>query len=288
MKTMVTLVRREFWEHRVFLIAPAVMSVLYLALSLLAGTRFSPTMFVIDGSETSLGPAMQPTFYLLLNIVFTMLLYALMAVVVFAYLCDALYNERKDRSILFWKSMPVSDSMTVLSKLLVALIAVPLVVFAFAFVANVLSFIVFRINFGPVAVSASDHWASLDWLHLQALLLMDVLILALWFAPIAAYQLLVSVAVPRAAMVWTVLPPLILIFGQRLFFNSWSLAGFTGDRLGGVVRRLPNRDIDGVAGLFDKANLIELLWLPSLWIGLAAAALMLYVTIRIRRHRDDA
>jgi energy-coupling factor transporter ATP-binding protein EcfA2 len=48
-----------------------------------------------------------------------------------------------------------------------------------------------------------------------------------------------------------------------------------------------NRDIDGVPGLLDKANMIDLLALPSLWIGVAVAALMLYVTIRIRRHRDD-
>jgi ABC-2 type transport system permease protein len=233
---------------------------------------------------------MPPVFYMTMNVVFTLLLYGLMAVVGFAYLCDCLYSERKDRSILFWKSMPVSDSMTVLSKLLVGLIGIPLVVFGFALVTNVLAYLVFKVTLdhgGAMGPPSTGHWTGLDWLQLEALLLMDVFILALWYAPIAAYQMLVSVAVPRSAMVWTVLPPLVLIFGQKLLFNSWTIASFTGDRLGTVVSRLPSRGGDGIAALLDKANLIGLLAFPSLWIGLAVAALMLYVTIRIRRHRDD-
>jgi ABC-2 type transport system permease protein len=288
MKELVMLVRREFWEHRVLLFAPAALCALYLVVCLLVGTRFTPGWLVLDGFEAGAPSPMKPIFYLLMNAVFTLLLYGLMAVVVFFYLCDCLYSERKDRSILFWKSMPVSDSMTVLSKLLVALIGVPLVVYGLAFVTNVLAYLVFRVTLDHGgATSLPGHWAGLDWLHLEALLLMDLFILALWFAPIAAYQMLVSVAVPRAAMVWTVLPPLVLIFGERLLFNSWSIAAFTGNRLGDVVRSLPSRDAHGVPGLLDKANLIDLLTLPSLWIGVAVAALMLYVTIRIRRHRDD-
>ena len=59
-----------------------------------------------------------------------------------------LYAERKDRSILFWKSLPVSDTMTVLSKLLVALIAVPLVVYVLALATNLLAFLVFKVAIG--------------------------------------------------------------------------------------------------------------------------------------------
>jgi ABC-2 type transport system permease protein len=291
MKELVTLVRREFWEHRVLVSGPAIMCALYLVLCLLVGARLTPSWFIVDGFDVSEESPMSPVFYMMLNVVFTLLLYGLMGVVGFFYLCDCLYSERKDRSILFWKSMPVSDSMTVLSKLLVGLIGIPLVVFGLALITNVVAYLVFKVTLdhggalGPPA--AGRHWAGLDWLQLEALLLMDVFILALWYAPIAAYQMLVSVAVPRSAMVWTVLPPLVLIFGQKLLFNSWTIASFTGDRLGTVVTQLPSRGGDGVAGLLDKANLIGLLTFPSLWIGVAVAALMLYVTIRIRRHRDD-
>jgi ABC-2 type transport system permease protein len=285
--TLITLIRRELWEHRMLVFAPAALCALYLVLCLLVGTKLTPTWFVVNGVDPSAGGPIRPTFYLLMNLVFTLLLYGLMAVVTFFYLCDCLYSERKDRSILFWKSMPVSDSMTVLSKLAVGLIAVPLVVYVFALVTNVLAFLVFKITLDNGAAVPSGRWTGFDWLHLEALLLMDVFLLALWFAPIAAYQLLVSVAVPRAAMVWTVLPPLVLIFGQKLFFNSWSIATFIGERLGEVVTDLPEQDAHGVAGLLDKANFIGLLALPSLWVGVVVAALMLYATIRIRRYRDD-
>jgi ABC-2 type transport system permease protein len=291
MKELVTLVRREFWEHRALVLGPAILCVLYLVLCLLVGTRLTPSWFFVDGIEPAGDNSpVHPVYYLTLNVVFTLLLYGLMGVIGLFYLCDCLYSERKDRSILFWKSMPVSDSMTVLSKLLVGLIGVPLVAYGFALVTNVLAFLVFKVTLdhgGAVGSSSTGHWIVLDWLQLEALLLTDVFILALWYAPIAAYQMLVSVAVPRSAMVWTVLPPLVLIFGQKLLFNSWTIAYFTGDRLGTVVARLPSRDVGGVAGLLDKASLISLLTFPSLWIGVAVAALMLYVTIRIRRHRDD-
>ena len=45
--------------------------------------------------------------------------------VVFFYCLGSLYDERKDRSVLFWKSLPVSDRDTVLSKALSALVVAP-------------------------------------------------------------------------------------------------------------------------------------------------------------------
>src|SRR5206468_10746510 len=46
------------------------------------------------------------------------------------YCLDALYGERRDRSILFWKSLPVSDVMAVLSKLAIPIVILPLLSFA--------------------------------------------------------------------------------------------------------------------------------------------------------------
>jgi len=282
MKALVTLVRREFWEHRTIVIGTAVICVLYLALCLLAGSQFSARPAYFDSTQVGGGPA-TPVFFLGISAIFAMLLYGLMGVAVFAYFCDCLFTERKDRSILFWKSMPVSDSMTVLSKLLVGLVVLPLLALAFAMVTNLLAHVIFLVTLDREPVT----WGVPQWLHLQALLLMDVLLLALWFAPVAAYQMLISAIVPRAPMLWTVLPPLVLVLGQRLFFNSWSIAWFIGDRLGLVVRKLPDNDEGGVSGLLGRASLIDLLKLPSLWVGLAVAAALLYGTIRIRRRRDD-
>jgi ABC-2 type transport system permease protein len=286
MKVMAILIRREFWEHRVLWLAPLGLCICYLALCIFAGTKFTLTGASIGGQ--GLNP-MMPGFYLVMSLVFTMALYGLMAVVGFFYLCDCLFTERKDRTILFWKSLPVSDAMTVLSKLLVGLIAVPLVVYALALVTNLIAFLIFKVavGFGP-ATDTSKHWTAINWLKLNGYLLMDVFILALWYAPIAAYQLLVSVTVPRVAFVWTVLPPVALILAQKLFFNSWSLRDLIFHRLGVGDNSLNSGGNETAANMIEMVNAFPMLERPELWIGVAIAAALVFLTIRIRRHRGDS
>ena len=50
-----------------------------------------------------------------------------MVFVVFFYCLAALFDDRKDRSILFWKSLPISDRDTVLSKLITASLVAPII-----------------------------------------------------------------------------------------------------------------------------------------------------------------
>jgi ABC-2 type transport system permease protein len=281
MNVLPMLIRREFWEHRVLVIAPVALCLVYLVLCALAGANFNVGRVYVGSVEpTSAG------FLFVMHVVFTGLLYGLMSIVAFYYLCDCLYAERKDRSILFWKSLPVSDAMTVISKLVVALIAVPLVVYALALVTNLLTLVAFKIafQFQPPR-STSPHWTVLSWLRLNGYLLADVFVLALWFAPVAAYQLLVSVVAPRAVMVWTVLPPLALILGQYLLFDNWSIGQFVLHRLGAVS--LVGGHGGGVDGVIEGVNALPVLLQPELWIGVAVAAVLVFATIRIRRHRDD-
>ncbi len=281
MNVLPMLIRREFWEHRVLVIAPLVLCVVYLMLCALAGANFNVGWLYVGNAEP-----MSAAFLFVMHGVFAGLLYGLMSIVAFFYLCDCLYAERKDRSILFWKSLPVSDAMTVLSKLVVALIALPLVVYVLAFATNLLTLIVFKIafQFQPPRNSA-PHWTLLSWLRLNGYLLADVFVLALWFAPIAAYQLLVSVVASRAVMVWTLLPPVALVLGQKLLFDSWSIGQFVLYRLGTGL--ISGGRGGGLEGVIDGVNLLPVLTQPELWIGVAVAALLVFATIRIRRHRDD-
>jgi len=281
MKAMMMLVRREFWEHRMLLFAPITLCVIFLVLCALAGANFDIGWMNFDGTSGA-QQAMPRGFYLVMNLVFTILLYALMAMVAFFYLCDCLYAERKDRSILFWKSLPVSDTMTVLSKLVVALVGVPLVVYGLALVTNALSWVIFMVT---VDFAPSRGPTALNWLKMNGYLLADVFVLALWFAPIAAYQLVVSVWVPRAVAVWTLLPPVAVILGQKIFFDSWSIAELVRQRFGGFTINFGGGESPAAA--IDAINAIPLLARADLWIGVAIAAVLVYVTIRIRRHSDD-
>jgi ABC-2 type transport system permease protein len=288
MNTLAMLIRREFWEHRMLVIAPATLCGIYILLCVLAGANFSVSWPLGDGMPGTRGP-MHPGFFAVMNIMFVGLLYLLMAIVAFFYLCDSLYAERKDRSILFWKSLPVSDAMTVMSKALVALIAMPLVVYVLGLVTNLITMLVFKVAFDFSATPGSNGSGILMWLKVNGYLLVDVFVLALWFLPVVGYQLLISVLVPKAPFVWTLLPPVALMLGQKIFFDSWSIAQLISFRLGGVMSTLGDRRAFGgqIGAAIESVNAIPLLARPDLWIGVAIGAALLFAAIRIRRHRDD-
>lgn len=282
MNSLPILIRREFWEHRMMLVmAPLALCIIYLIVCALAGTGLNVKL--LETGQPMSGAA----FLIVMHTMFTVLLYLLMAVVAFFYLCDCLYAERKDRSILFWKSLPVSDAATVLSKLFVALIAIPAVVYLMSLVTNIVAFAIFKILFHSAPpLPAATEWTFSGWVRINGYLIIDIFVLALWFAPIAAYQLFISAVVPRAPFVFTLLPPLTLIFGEALFFGTWHVGMFIGHRLGAVD--YGPRAGRGVQDVIDALNTLPLLMRPELWIGVLLAAAVIYVTIRIRRHRDDS
>jgi ABC-2 type transport system permease protein len=276
------LIRREFWEHRALWIMPLVVAGLYLVSCIFVGSadlqtaRQRPLAF--EGSPI-----------LFAQIVFTTVLFALTSLVIFFYLVDCLYTERKDRSILFWKSLPVSDSATVLAKLLVALLVVPLGLFVLALVTNLLAFVILYIGlhsspmFGPLV-----RWDTAGWLRLNVSMLGSIFILALWYAPVAAYQLLVSAWAKSNVLLWTVLPPLLLLIGEWRLLGTSHVAETLRDRLGINLVGVAASGRAGGNGLFDSIDVFGLLRTPEMWIGLAIAAALVFAAIRIRRYRDDS
>jgi ABC-2 type transport system permease protein len=297
MKTLPVLIRREFWEHRVLWIAPLVVAILYIVMCLIP-VGFNPGG--IDMGDASISGSRDPSFLLVAGIqtTFTVLLLLLMSVVAFYYLSDCLYAERKDRSILFWKSLPVSDTATVLSKLLVALLVLPLGVYALALVTNMLAFGILYARFhNSPLVQHFVRWDTSVWLRLNLLLVADIVVLALWYAPVAAYQLLISAWAKSSVFVWTILPPLVLILGEKLVFGTWNVAQLIGYRLGTGMSDLAGSGFglaadhhgpDGLEGLLDQVNLLPLLGTAGLWIGVVVAGALVFAAIRIRRYRDDS
>jgi ABC-2 type transport system permease protein len=231
---------------------------------------------------------------LFFELMFAWVLYGLTSVVIFFYLADCLYAERKDRSILFWKSLPVSDSATVLTKALVALLIVPLGLFVLAFVTNLIAYAILWLRLhNNAALAPLMTWDTVEWLRLNGALLLAIPILALWYAPIAAYQLLVSAWAKGSVFVWTVLPPLVLILGERFTFGTWYIRNVLRDRLGlsviGVAARgRASNTPFGQRGLFDGIDVIGLLSSLDMWIGVAIAVAFVLAAIRIRRYRDDS
>jgi ABC-2 type transport system permease protein len=215
------------------------------------------------------------------------------------YVLDSLYNERKDRSILFWKSMPVSDAETVGSKLATALLLVPLWVWLVSLIASLVVFAIVSVKLAgtPLEPLATFHLGT--WFALQLTMLQNVLVAALWYAPVAVYLLLTSVYAKRSPFLWAVLPPVLLVIFEEVAFNTSMIAGFIANRLFGFFRELDlhisSEDgdtsasvIEEIARSYDQLGTLDMLLKPDLWLGVAFAVVGFFVIVRLRRWRDDA
>jgi len=273
-------IRREIWENRSVYLAPLAVAGLVL-FALLAGMLTLPGKlagavdaaqqysFAIRPFRTAPAPVMAASF-----------------IVGMFYALDALYGERRDRSILFWKSLPVSDRTTVLAKAIIPVLVLPLIAFA-------LSMALLVILLFPVTAILLGTDASPTRLWLEVLLEQPPIMLyglaahALWFTPIYAWLLLVSVWARRAPFLWAV-SPIVLAVVERVAFQTTYVSTFLKWR---VIGGMAEAFIPGPAAKGNVTRLVELdplgfLGSPGLWIGFAAAVVFVAATVRLRRYRD--
>ncbi len=290
LRPMLTLVRREYWEHRSLWIAPLVVAAL-----LLIGALFGLPNF--DVRSVDIPPEQLRMAFAIGLWGLNLSQYLTMSIILWFYASDCLYSERRDRSILFWKSMPVSDARTVLSKLLVAMVVEPLGVFLVGAVTS----LVFCAIWSARALAGTLpplHWDTLTWLRFEGFTLLASVIGALWYAPVTAYLLLVSAWARRNVQLWLLLPPIVALLLENRLLGTAHLSTILWYRLGGLW---PPRLIASIGALFsgpgagpDPAepffsgfNMAAAFGNIDLWLGLLAAAAFVFGAIRIRRYRDD-
>jgi len=290
-------VRRELWENRSIHIAP-------LAVAALAMLGFLVSLVDLPQSVrelAALDPAKQRA-TLAQPYSHVGWLLALTAVLVGVFYClDALHGERRDRSILFWKSLPVSDLTTVLSKATIAFVVLPLIAFAIAVPLQWIMLLLSNLVLVLSGEGAPSSWGQWPLIQLQLALLYGLVVMTLWYAPIYGWLMLVSGWARRATFLWAVLPPLAIVVAERIAFHSWYIGSFLKDR--NVESFLKDRLIGFAGDAFDlqpqggvpvDAHFIALTQLtpgrflstPGLWIGLGFAAIFLAAAVRLRRHRE--
>ena len=271
-RPFLTLVRRELWEHRGLIWAPLAMALTIIVLSLLGAAQdiTLPGVVVVRDADE------QRDFLstLMIGLLVPQLLAGL--VVVFFYLLDGLFTERRDRSILFWKSLPVSDTKTVLSKLFVALVAMPLWIWALSLLVGLVVFGVLAAKVSNTPAAALGTWHGEDWLVLQATLLGKLAVAALWYLPVAGWLLLVSVLAKRAPFLWATLPFLVLSLAERIALGTNVMGALAAQRLFGFREEV---------SLMSEFSLLAS---PDLWIGVAIGAALVYAAIRVRQRSDDS
>jgi ABC-2 type transport system permease protein len=271
-------VRRELWENRSIYIAPlavATVALFAFSLSSIAGIWEEPLR---------LNPAQPQAPY---DIAAGLLMATGIIVSVF-YSADALHGERRDRSILFWKSLPVSDLTAVLSKASIPLVVLPLLTFAITVAMQWIMLLVSSVVVLAGGQSVAMLWTKLSVFQMWLLLLYHLLTAhALWPAPIYCWLLLVSGWARRATFLWAVLP-LVTIGGvEQLAFHTWHFAALVGSRLIGNVPTVALTS----PGMFPTDPMTHVtpghfLSSPGLWIGLAFAAVCLGAAVRLRRYRE--
>jgi ABC-2 type transport system permease protein len=272
-------VRRELWENRSIYVAPLIVAVVVLFGFLISTIGLPERRQAVLLLEPAKARAAIEMPY---NVAAMMLIFTAFIVGVF-YCLDALHGERRDRSILFWKSLPVSDLTTLLSKATIPLGVLPLVTFAIIIATQGVMLLWTSVLLITHGMSPASTWTNFPILREPVILLYGLAAIALWHAPIYGWTLLVSGWARRATFLWAVVPFLAIGFFEKITFGTSHFASMLRNRLMGFAPEAFAFNAQSI----DCPQLTPIKYLGSsgLWLGLIFAAVFLAAAVWQRRYR---
>jgi ABC-2 type transport system permease protein len=321
MKTFYWLLKREFWEHRGgFLWAPVVTGSVFLVLNLMAiiaaEVLGAKNGIEIGGNDVRMmlqhadkGDMAQIGSALDMAMISSMSLIGIvMGIVVLFYCLGTLYDDRRDRSVLFWKSLPVSNTSTVLSKVTSAALVAPVIAVVASIACGMLQLVIYAVVLSLHGVNA---WQLLTLAHpFQAIgsLLSNIPLYALWAMPAIGWLMLCSSGARTKPFLWAVAVPvvaglLVTWFGIMGLFNlptPWFWTHVVQRALLSVfpisslvfsdhgVTAMADMDGNNPLGMLAPSHTYGLLASPNLWIGVVVGAGLIAAAIWFRRVRDDS
>ncbi|NVJ66863.1 MAG: hypothetical protein HWE16_10260 [Gammaproteobacteria bacterium] len=320
MNTFLTLLKREYWEHKTgFQWVPVGISALSLFTTLLAvlfltndtvkvsiGASNPTDLFGLweaTASDEDKSLAMTAWYYM--NIIN---LAVVMGFVGYFYCLGALYDDRKDKSILFWKSLPISDTETVLSKVVSVTLLLPLIIWVISIATNIgmmlIGLLFAAMSYGDIAGMV---FAPGSIFMASAYQLMANVMAVLWVFPFIGYLLFISSATKRVPFLVSWLPIIVILIVESIVFRSGYFISWIGNQLTGIgkaystpMAMMSQVEEEGVSELKDIAGRIgwefdsgwgsysSQLADGNLWFGLVIGALFIVGAIYIRRYRDEA
>jgi ABC-2 type transport system permease protein len=317
MNRLMALVKREFWENKgAFRTTPMVIGGIYIVLSLMFIITFNHfdnefqslkelTRFIEQQDTVLLGKIFYAVTISVIPSLFTLVL----AFVVFFYLLGSLYDDRKDRSILFWKSLPASDTMTLVSKLLAAMVLAPVIFW----IAYVVTQIVLMLIASVVVMSLGENpWTLLTSLGSPfkgwSMVLLSYLAQSVWALPLYGWLMLVSAFAPRIPLLFAILPPVVIAVLQiwieflQTFTLKKNLFGVIGEWVANspLIMSVDDHGNDSLeislgAPLTDTfghevtvANIFDRLFSLNMLAGLAIAAVFLAAALWLRRRATES
>jgi len=275
--------RRELWENRAIYIAPLAAAAVALLGFLLTLAHLPARM----RRASTLGPMELHKLVAQPFDAAASLLMATCLFVAFFYCLEALQRERRDRSILFWKSLPVSDLTTVAAKASIPFVVLPMLVFAINFATQFLMLLLSGAVLAASGLGAARYWDQVSLFPMSLLLLYHIVTVhLLWSAPVYGWLLLISAWARRAAFLWAVLPPLAIGALEKLLFNTAHFAAFLGQFLSGSGSEAFATPHSMPTDPLTHITPIRFLTTPGLWLGLAVTAACLAAAVRLRRYRE--
>ena len=317
MNRLMALVKREFWENKgAFRTTPLVIGAIYIVLNLMFIFTFNHfdnefqslkelVRFIAQQDKGLLSEIIYSVTVSVIPSLFTLVL----AIVVFFYLLGSLYDDRKDRSILFWKSLPASDTLTMASKLLAAMVLAPLIFWVIYVLTHImlmliLSVVVLSLGENPWTLFLSLGNPFKGW----SMVLLSYLAQSIWALPLYGWLMLVSSFAPRIPLLFAILPPVVIAVLQiwieflQTFTLKTNLFGVIGEWFANspLIMSAENHGDDKIAvalGIpltetFDHevtvANILDRLFSSSMLIGLAVAIVFLAIALWLRRRATES
>ena len=298
------LVKREIWEHRSIYVTPIAIAVIVSLVSL-AGmvtvSAFDKEVHMALFSASNIAgdaerQAALAVFFLGTSWVF---LFALVILTTF-YTLDCLYAERKDKSILFWRSLPVTDAETVVSKLLTAVVVLPLFTVTAIVITHLVNLLITTVWVMMKGGNAAHLiWSSVPLFDNWAAALIVTIASAVWMSPLIGWFLFVSAFTKRAPLLMAFMPLIIIPIMEWIFFRSKIFANAIFGR-GEVIPLFREMDIEhffdeermvvneNMVSLLAHIDIGRFLLSPSVWAGIVVCGLFTTAAIYVRRYRDES
>jgi len=275
-------VRRELWENRSIYIAPLGVAALILV-GFLLGVAHPPHMHGLDTMDAAHRAQLREIPY---DVAAVVTIVVSLVVGVF-YCLGALHGERRDRSILFWKSLPVSDLIAVLAKAAIPLAVLPAVTLVVTMITQLLMFLINTAALLAQGASVAPLWVQ-DPVFANFLTLpYGLVVLSLWYAPVYGWLLLVSAWARRTPILWALGPIIALPLFERLALGTSYVGDLLTRRLHGGFSEAFDVPADGKMHVdFAQPDLLKFLSTPDLWIGLAVAAAFFAGAVWLRRRGE--
>ncbi len=289
MTAFLYLLRRETWEHRSFYVAPIVVAALLLLATISIFVRF-------------VGADALTFFVSFIDAALLFVFDSVMLIVVAFYLLDALYAERRDRSVLFWKSLPITDATTVGSKVVTAVIVVPLITIGVIAVTQLAILMIMTISIWTGGGSAWDLlWRDTPIAGFWLRLAYELPVQMLWYLPFVGWFLLASAWARKAPFLWAILPlvmagELEVIFngthrffellGERITYPFPALAHeYVNDFMQAL--RAHGQPAEVADDPFFGLTPTDLLLSAEMWAGVVIGLALIAAAVGLRRYRDD-